>query len=113
MNKQILKIGDSFFESPFQYDSSITTEFTNINLRKCVLERTREGALFKAFPIEDGLKLIRYHRAANRIGLFKAFPIEDGLKRSQSVNTTVQKQLFKAFPIEDGLKPRYAFIESD
>ena len=37
--------------------------------------------LFKAFPIEDGLKLITACIFYGIIQLFKAFPIEDGLKQ--------------------------------
>ena len=66
-------------------------------------------ALFKAFPIEDGLK----QRAANvkidGVLLFKAFPIEDGLKPFSyplaRLLSLCKHNLFKAFPIEDGLKP--------
>ena len=61
--------------------------------------------LFKAFPIEDGLKHPSLKVVSCLVFLFKAFPIEDGLKLIHYVLVIFDAdQLFKAFPIEDGLK---------
>ena len=45
------------------------------------IEYVGSVGLFKAFPIEDGLKPKTVNAAEISFFLFKAFPIEDGLKR--------------------------------